>query len=389
MILASPSTVVFHIGLERTGTTSFQRFCTNNANLLKRRSILYPTKAIAFRVDNHGPLVKSYLNEETGADFAIRSAQASKARVLLSLFQEIAKTSAKTVLISSEHFSSRFRSLEIKDLASDFGRYNCKILIVVRDHRQRFFSSYSTSIRSGGLATLDDFADVALAPDSDQFRYRNVINCWERSFGKSNIIVKPYISSNGFIETLFDSISPEKVALPKVEYYRDNKSLSPSVAEAYRLTNLALWPAPNDVCPQSYWRWLRKRYSQVRIERWLLKAGKDLRPGSWTLSEANVERLNRIANEDSQWLSENYGINIAGQDIEIGQGGNGSENMVAAAEILAAALKNQVRGQWNIIDAAMPALIPIIRVWDRWRTKQLLPGATPGSIFRSRKMSRK
>lgn len=389
MILASPSTVVFHIGLERTGTTSFQRFCTNNINLLKRHSILYPTKTLAFRVDNHGPLVKSYLNEETGADFAIRSAQAPKSSVLSSLFQEMAKTSAATVLISSEHFSSRFRGLEIKNLASDFSRYNCKILVVVRDHRQRFFSSYSTSIRSGGLATLDDFAEVALAPDNEQFRYRNIINRWERSFGKSNIIVKPYISSNGLIQTLFDSISPEEVALPKVEYYWDNKSLSPSVAEAYRLTNLALWPARDDVCPQSYWRWLRKRYSQVRLERWLLKATKNPRPGSWTLSEANVERLNRIANEDSQWLLENYGINIAGQDIEIGQGGNGSENMAAAAEILAAALKNQVRGQWNFIDAAMPALIPVIRVWDRWRTKEFLPGTTPESIFRFRKRSQK
>ena len=282
MILASPSTVVFHIGLERTGTTSFQRFCTNNINLLKRHSILYPTKTLAFRVDNHGPLVKSYLNEETGADFAIRSAQAPKSSVLSSLFQEMAKTSAATVLISSEHFSSRFRGLEIKNLASDFSRYNCKILVVVRDHRQRFFSSYSTSIRSGGLATLDDFAEVALAPDNDQFRYRNIINRWERSFGKSNIIVKPYISSNGLIQTLFDSISPEEVALPKVEYYWDNKSLSPSVAEAYRRTNLALWPARDDVCPQSYWRWLRKRYSQVRLERWLLKATKNPRPGSWT-----------------------------------------------------------------------------------------------------------
>jgi hypothetical protein len=330
------------------------------------------------------------LNEETRADFAIRSAQAPKSSVLLSLFQEIAKTSAATALISSEHFSSRFRDLEIKNLASDFSRYNCKILVVVRDHRQRFFSLYSTGIRSGGLATPDDFAEVVLAPDSDQFRYRNIITRWELSFGKSNIIVKPYISGKGFIQTLFNSISPDEVALPKVEYYWDNKSLSPSVAEAYRLTNLALWPAREDVRPQYYWRWLRKRYSQVRLERWLLKAIKDPRPGSWTLGEANVERLNRIANEDSQWLLENYGIDIAGRDIEIGQGAkNGSETTAAAAEILAAALTSRVRGQWDFLDAAMPALIPIIRVWDRWRMKELLPDGMPGSNVRFRKMNQK
>jgi len=54
--------LIFHIGLEKAGTGSFQRFCKEHQELLKEHSVLYPTKGPAFFKNyNHAPLVACYL----------------------------------------------------------------------------------------------------------------------------------------------------------------------------------------------------------------------------------------------------------------------------------------------------------------------------------------
>jgi hypothetical protein len=60
--------VIFHIGLEKTGTTSFQRFCTRNARRLLKHNVLYPKRSSAFHALNHTPLTASYLHSENPDD---------------------------------------------------------------------------------------------------------------------------------------------------------------------------------------------------------------------------------------------------------------------------------------------------------------------------------
>lgn len=96
--------VIFHIGLEKTGTTSFQSFCTRNLTELLRHSVLYPTYNFAFFGNNHDPLVASYFPKNAASQLGMRSSHWEKETVFRSLTSEIERASTDTVLISAEHF---------------------------------------------------------------------------------------------------------------------------------------------------------------------------------------------------------------------------------------------------------------------------------------------
>lgn len=359
--------IIFHIGLERTGTTSFQRYCTNNTNILKKYSVLYPTKNSAFSVDSHGPLVASYLPNDKPKDFAIRSVSSKRPALLRSLLGEIKKSSADTILISSEHFSSRFGEAEISQLAADFAGYDFRIAVIIRDHLSRFCSSYSTSIMSGGQRTIEEYADEIFAPDNKYARYRDTIIRWEEMFGRENISVFCHSRGKNIITTLFENLIAPGKSLPPPSSYADNRSLGPSLTEALRLTNIELSSHAKCGAPRTYLRWLRQRYVQVCLKQWLIRAAGDQSLDHWQLSEHNLRRLNEIAEIDRRWLEDRYGVRLPQPD-----GArylpNHPAGQPASAEILAKALVEQARGgRWDVIDAATPALLPLMRTFGRWQ----------------------
>ncbi|MGH6841380.1 MAG: hypothetical protein ACREDV_04705, partial [Methylocella sp.] len=135
--------MIFHIGLEKTGTTSFQKFCTRNARRLLQHNVLYPKRTSAFYALNHAPLTASYLPQETPYDFYLRTT-ITNSEIVNSIKSEIEDSGVETVIISSEHLSSRFQLPQIEKLAEDFNEYECQIVIVLRDHLSRIFSAYST-----------------------------------------------------------------------------------------------------------------------------------------------------------------------------------------------------------------------------------------------------
>jgi hypothetical protein len=132
--------IIFHIGLEKTGTDSFQRFCTEQHNRLRQAGTLYPIDNLAFAKHNHEPLVACYLGYR---DRSIRSSAQPREIVLRSVKADVDRNDCGNVLISAEHFSSRFRDAEIAQLAADFAEFDCRIAVVLRDHRARLYSAYS------------------------------------------------------------------------------------------------------------------------------------------------------------------------------------------------------------------------------------------------------
>jgi hypothetical protein len=106
--------ITFHIGFEKTGSYSFQTFCTKHAALLRRHAVVYPTRSLAFGDRNHAPLAACYLDYD---DVSIRSSGRPRADVLRTLRAEIGQAEGGDILISAEHFSSRFKEREIGQLA--------------------------------------------------------------------------------------------------------------------------------------------------------------------------------------------------------------------------------------------------------------------------------
>jgi hypothetical protein len=92
----------------------------------------------------------------------MRGISGERRQVLDTLLREIAKSSARTVISSSEHFSSRLRRPQIRELVSDFKDFDCTIVVFLRDHLSRFYSTYTTNVASGGYEAINEYCDFVL-----------------------------------------------------------------------------------------------------------------------------------------------------------------------------------------------------------------------------------
>jgi hypothetical protein len=96
--LAAIPTIIFHIGMEKTGTDSFQRFCKENSRALLGKGVLYPVHGPVFGACSHRPLVACYLPYR---DLGMGQ-RLSRADVLSFLRGEIKSAKPSIVLISAE-----------------------------------------------------------------------------------------------------------------------------------------------------------------------------------------------------------------------------------------------------------------------------------------------
>ncbi|HWB47703.1 MAG TPA: hypothetical protein VG651_01220 [Stellaceae bacterium] len=294
--------MIFHIGLEKTGTDSFQRFCREQTALLKRHATLYPTRSLAFGVYNHEPLVACYLDYH---DFSIRSAGRPRADVLRSLMAEIDAASLPKVLISGEHFSSRFRQAEIARLAADFAGFACTIAVVVREHRARLYSAYSQAVLSGRDMTLDAYCDEVFDPANWYMRYATTIGAWEAAFGRENVMVFRHARGQDIIPVLAAGLISPDIPMGESGRYWDNLSMGPTATERLRRINSAVNGIPGASAPA-----IRRalRGPRRNLARLLARLAGTNDKGRPSLSTRNERRLADIAEADDAWLERRYGI---------------------------------------------------------------------------------
>jgi hypothetical protein len=301
--------LIFHIGLEKTGTDSFQRFCKEHHKLLKEYSVLYPMKSSNFFKNyNHAPLVACYLPHH---DFGLRSSGQARTMVLRSLMAEIDDDDSDTILISAEHFSSRFGDMEIGQLASDFADYDCRIAVVVRDHGSRLYSAYSQTVLSGRDMTLDAFCDEVFHPNAHYMRYAKTIVAWERVFGRKNVSVFCYLPGKNIIPVLCENLISSGMPLSAIKSYWDNRSAGPGPTERLCQVNRAM--ARVSVGSSSFAGWLVLRYARGGIAKVLTWLDGRRHEARWRLSSHNQERLSEIAKADRVWLETHYGVHLPDQ----------------------------------------------------------------------------
>jgi hypothetical protein len=304
--------LIFHIGLEKTGTDSFQRFCAEQHESLRQAGTLYPTRSLAFGGYNHEPLVACYLDYH---DFSIRSSGYARADVLRSLMAEIDAAEVPNVLISGEHFSSRFREPEIERLAADFAGFDCRIAVVVREHRGRLYSAYSQAVLSGRDMTLGEYCDEVFDPANRYMRYGQTIGAWEAAFGRDTVVVFRHSSGQDIIPVLCAALIAADLPLSDTRAYWDNLSIGPRATEWLRRTNRAVnrLPAASHPTMRLALRGTRRDLARILAN---LAGGADKR--RWRLSERDDQRLGEIAKADNAWLERRYGIRLedaSGQPI--------------------------------------------------------------------------
>lgn len=233
-----------HIGTEKTGTTSIQRFLKANRELLGRHGILYPA---APGEQNHlGLTVAALEDKKTGPlrkIFEVRTREdLRKFRDALNrdLADELKVRPYTKAIMSGEHCSSRLVSeAEVERLKGMLSPFFDRIFIVVYIRRQDDYllSTYSTTIKSGRTRPL-----VVPTGRRVQTRYDHwgLISRWARVFGKDSIVCrkyeKPSLKGGDVILDFLDAVQVDQ-NLPFERPESLNESLDANTLEFLRLFN--------------------------------------------------------------------------------------------------------------------------------------------------------
>lgn len=329
--------IIFHIGLEKTGTTSFQRFCFDNRRDLLEHGVLYPTQSLAFSRSsrNHAPLVAAYLDKTGYVDLSLTSSWRPREKTLASLRREIDRAKAPVALISAEHFSSRLCSPQIELLARDFADCACAVAIVLRDHESLVCSAYSSTIRSGRTLTLGEYVDELTLPGNGYIRYADTIARWRAAFGRAAIQVFQLESGRNVIADLACRLFGDDFPLADISGYAENQSYGKIALEALRRVNASL-PPPDGGGRESF-RFRLASFARARLLKSfaLMSKGKD---GRLRLDAAQRAILSEIVDRDRCWLTENYGVDLPPLgDAPACSPDEGAHERLMASELLSSA----------------------------------------------------
>ncbi len=290
----SSARLLFHIGLEKTGSTSFQKFCGDHRALLRRRGTLYPANSLCANAVNHAPFAASYFSAEDSRTLLIAGRRADRREAVAALKREIEDAAPQATLVSAEHFSSRFSPERIDALAADFADRPCEIAVVVRDHAARALSAYATTIASGRSLTLNDFVAELCQPGNLYLRYRDTLAPWENAFGRVRVLA--YRERQDIVAELAEALLPAGVK--GLSRYWLNASDSAAELERTRQRNAV----GNRLAG------LARRLA-LRL-RGQFRHGPESPESRPQLDENQRRRLEEIAAPDRAWLLDRYGVRL-------------------------------------------------------------------------------
>lgn len=238
----TPSMRIFlHIGLEKTGTSSIQRFFRLNREALKKQSILY---SLVAGNENHMALAAAAQDERKADDLRLiyeldSPLKIREFRVRLSeeLSAEAAQSRCSTLVLSGEHCSSRLTSpQEVETLIRLLSAVTDDITVIVYLRRQDEFlcSTYSTDVKSGhtGLMRMPE-------PElrKNRYDYDLLLNRWCLALGREKLICKIYEATRFDVVADFAKI----VGISSIDNHqrpkRINESLDISTLEFLRVFN--------------------------------------------------------------------------------------------------------------------------------------------------------
>jgi hypothetical protein len=233
-----------HIGTEKTGTTSVQKFFRTNRERLARNGILYPATpgnenhtgltVAAQKLARHGPLRKL-----KGVQ-SVESAREFRSTLMEELAAEFRGGPYKTVVMSGEHCSSRLLDDKevqwLKDYLSPFFE-TIKIVVYIRRQDDFLLSTYSTSVKSGSIREL------AAPPErlvEARYNHWELLSRWARIFGREHIVCRKYEKSalkSGDIVDDFLAVAGIEAGPDLVRPEDVNESLDAESLEFLRLFN--------------------------------------------------------------------------------------------------------------------------------------------------------
>ena len=232
--------------MEKTGTTSIQEYCVANFNQLKEAGVLYLNST---RENWHNSWKFAAFFQEDKTEFLRVSKAAPKSDpfegFLFGIRRELneaVEQGINTFLISSEHLYSRLKSeSEIAALA-DYLHQNfeeVKIIFWAREQIKLLESAYSTALRVGESATIEDFFKDNFRLESAYLNFDLGLRFWETYFGREAITVKVYeqeiLRARGIEASFLVDLGIDTSSFDAIE--RKNESLPGTAAKALWIVN--------------------------------------------------------------------------------------------------------------------------------------------------------
>lgn len=238
-----------HIGTEKTGTTSLQKFLSINRNKLIDQKF-YFMKSTGYTNDAR---LAGYCLPSLNLDFYLFRNEFVNSEVKRQSFdfefeknfeKELFEISGKVdnVIFSSEFFHSRLRTdADKQKLKAFLDKYfdEVEIICYLRPQVDVNLSLYSTSLKSGPCTISMEEHLSRCHVDNYYYNYYEILESWKRVFNCSNIIVRLFDKS----ELLGEDLLKDFCSLCDIEInsllgiHKENESLTPTGQELLRITN--------------------------------------------------------------------------------------------------------------------------------------------------------
>lgn len=240
---------ILHIGTEKTGTSSVQRFLSANREALAQRGILYPTSP---GLQVHEKLAAYAAADEKRDDLRIANNIGDlsdliefRARFESELDAELDRRQnarrVNTVIFSSEHCHSRLETLdEIVTLKQLLDARFDKITILVYFRRQdrMAVSLYSTQVKYGGVRQ-SVFPSINGEAIPYYFDFYRIASNWRNAYSHSSIRPRVYhrseLVANDIIDDLCHACGIDTEGLKRPP--RSNESLTEPAQVFLRMFN--------------------------------------------------------------------------------------------------------------------------------------------------------
>ncbi|WP_146140415.1 hypothetical protein [Zobellella endophytica] len=177
-------TLYIHIGANKNGSTTLQKFLASNQDRLLNDNVVYPKAGLFNSAHYHISDVLGYgpkLNRNERLD------------IISEVKQELESTGIDNAVISSEYF---ILSRSPESVKKAFQDYNIKIIIYLRRHDLWLESLYNQAVKTTPCPSWDkgikSFISNLGTRKKQHLDYKVLLELWSDVFGRENIIVRPF-----------------------------------------------------------------------------------------------------------------------------------------------------------------------------------------------------
>jgi hypothetical protein len=228
--------VYVHAGLPKTGTTTIQRWLSENAAALKTQG----TYTFQNRRLGHRLAAEAITSAKRRSLPDIRPVLEWRLEDSLTALREAVEDEAiDRVVISSEYFSEADPSL-VRQLFSELSLDDVKIILVLRRQDRLLESGYNQSVRAVGWT--ERVHSPHYHPRYDWYLFAS---SWAKAFGRENIVLRLYeditLGDAPLVFEIFEGLDADLAAfaLERGDSEVANPSLPAALLEMKRLANLA------------------------------------------------------------------------------------------------------------------------------------------------------